>query len=37
MVCAENEELKGRVGDMGEINRRLAEYENRIALLSQEI
>ena len=37
MLCAENEDLKRRTNDMGEMGRKIAEYENRIALLSQEI
>ena len=31
----ENEELRRRLNDLGEANRKVAEYENRIALLSQ--
>ncbi len=34
ITCNENEELKRRVNDTG---RKMAEYENRIAVLNQEI
>jgi len=33
----ENEDLRRRLVDSGDSNRRIAEYENKIALLSQEI
>ena len=35
ITCNENEEMKRRLGDMGEMGRKIAEYENKIALLSQ--
>jgi uncharacterized small protein (DUF1192 family) len=37
ITCNENEELKRHLSNMGEMGRKIAEYENRIALLSQEI
>ena len=36
-LTQDNEELRRRLNDLGEANRKIAEYENRIALLSQEI
>ena len=33
----ENEELRRRLQELGDVNRKVAEYENRIALMSQEI
>lgn len=33
----ESEDLKRKLQDLVELNRRLTEYENRIALMSQEI
>jgi len=33
----ENDELRRRLQELGDANRKLAEYDNRIALLSQEI
>lgn len=32
---AENDELRRKLYDLEELNRRLTEYENRIALMSQ--
>jgi predicted RNase H-like nuclease (RuvC/YqgF family) len=37
VVCAENEELKRRVLELQNSNKKNAEYESKIALLSQEI
>lgn len=37
IMCNENEELKQRLTEAGDLGRRLAEYENTIAILSQEI
>ena len=37
ITCNENEELKRRLEGMGEMGRKITEYENRIAMLSQEI
>ena len=37
ITCGENEELQRRLQQLGEVNKKVAEYENRIALLSQEI
>lgn len=31
----ENEDMRRRLQELGEVNRKLAEYENRIALMSQ--
>ena len=36
-LTQDNEELRRRLNDLGEANRKIAEYENRIALLTQEI
>ena len=36
-VTQENEELRRRLSELAEVNRKVAEYENKIALLSQEI
>ena len=36
-ITQENEELRRRLNELGEVNRKVAEYENRIALLSQEL
>ena len=36
-ITQENSELRSRIGDLGEVNRKVAEYENKIALLSQEL
>ena len=36
-VTQENEELRRRLNELAEVNRKVAEYENKIALLSQEI
>jgi uncharacterized small protein (DUF1192 family) len=33
----ENEDLRRRLQDSAELNRRLTEYENRIAMMSHEI
>ncbi len=33
----ENEELRRRLQELGDISRKVAEYENRIALMSHEI
>lgn len=37
IVCNENEELKTQLKVFGEAQRKIVEYENKIALLSQEI
>jgi len=37
ITCNENEELKRRLQEMGDMGRKVSEYENRIAMLSQEI
>ena len=37
ITCGENEELQRRLQQLGEVNKKVAEYENRMALLSQEI
>lgn len=37
IVCNENEELKTQLKIFGEAQRKIVEYENKIALLSQEI
>ena len=38
ITCNENEELKRQLQQMGgDANRRIAEYENKIGLLSQEL
>lgn len=37
LTCNENEQLKRQISQMGEMGKKIAEYENRIALLSQEI
>ena len=36
-ITQDNEELRRRLNDLGELNRKIAEYENKIALLTQEI
>ena len=36
-IGQENEELRRRLQELGDVNRKVAEYENRIALMSQEI
>ena len=36
-LTQDNEELRRRLNDLGEANRKIAEYENRIALLTQEL
>ena len=36
-VTNENEDLRRRLQELNDVNRKLAEYENRIALMSQEI
>ena len=36
-VMQENDELRRKLQELGDINRKVAEYENRIALMSQEI
>lgn len=36
-VCAENEDLKKRLQDLLGSNRKLADYESKVALLSQEV
>ena len=33
----ENDELRRRLQELADVNRKLAEYENRIALMSQEL
>jgi uncharacterized small protein (DUF1192 family) len=33
----ENDELKRRLQELSDVNRKVAEYENRIALMAQEI
>lgn len=35
ITCNENEELQKRLQQLGDVNRKVAEYENRVALLSQ--
>ena len=37
MTCNELEEARKRVQDASEVNRRIPEYEGKIALLSQEL
>lgn len=37
MTCSENEELKRRLLETTNVSRKVPEYENKIALLSQEI
>ena len=37
ITCNQNEELERRLQHLGDVNRKVAEYENRVALLSQEI
>jgi hypothetical protein len=37
IVCNENDELKHRVQELLNSNKKISEYENKIALLSQEI
>ena len=36
-AAQEAEELRRRLQELGEVSRRVAEYENRVALMSQEI
>ena len=36
-VTNENEDPRRRLQELNDVNRKLAEYENRIALMSQEI
>ena len=36
-VSTENDDLRRRLQELGDVNRRLSEYENRIATMSQEI
>ena len=36
-ITQENDELRRRLNELTEVNRKVAEYENRIALLSQEM
>lgn len=33
----ENDDLRRRLQELSEVNRKVSEYENRIALMSQEI
>ena len=35
--AAENDELRRNLRDLSDVNRRMVEYESRMALLSQEI
>jgi uncharacterized protein YoxC len=35
ILCSENEELQRRLKELGDVNRKVAEFENRVALLSQ--
>lgn len=38
ITCNENEELKRRLNELGgDANKKIAEYENKIAMLSQEL
>ncbi len=38
VVCNENEELKKRLQEIGgDVSRKIAEYENKIAMLGQEL
>ena len=37
IVCNENEELQRRLGEAGQFKGKVGEYENKVALLSQEI
>ena len=37
IVCNENEDLKKRLQDLIGSNRKLGDYESKVALLSQEI
>ena len=37
IVCNENEDLKKRLHELGDVNRKAAESESKIAILSQEI
>lgn len=37
LLCNENEDLQKRVKELGDSNRKAADYEAKIALLSQEI
>jgi len=34
-VCGENDEMKRKIQELLNSNRKIAEYENKIALLSQ--
>ena len=36
-LSQENDELKRRLQELSDVNRKVAEYENRIALMAQEI
>lgn len=36
-MCAENEDLKKKLGEAGDVYRKASEFENKVALLSQEI
>lgn len=37
IIERENNEMKSNLGDYQELKRRISEYENKIAMLSQEI
>ena len=34
-MAQENDELRRRLQELGDVSRKVAEYENRIALMSQ--
>ena len=36
-ITQDNEELRRRLTDLGEVNRKVSEYENRMMMLSQEL
>ena len=36
-ILQDNDDLRKRLTELSEVNRKIAEYENKIALLSQEI
>ena len=37
VVCNENEELKKKIQELMNSNKKIADYENKVAMLSQEI